>query len=235
MDYAAVIEDESTALAAALRLPGALTGSVPACPGWTGDDLARHIGEVQGFWAAVFRAGGPQPDHPEDVPGERDVLEWYDEMCTGLVKAVRETAPDQTLWQWWRPGGDSAREVARRQAHEALVHRFDAESILGVPRPLAPPELAADGVREYCERMLSGAGPWTGPSGVLRLVAGDTGNEWLLRLDPSPALVESGDPVATVTGSASDLDLWVWRRTSEVSVEGDASVVAAFHAWAELS
>lgn len=237
MDFATVIETESAALAEAMRRPGALAGRVPACPDWTGADLVRHIGEVQGFWAAVVRAGGPLPEHPEDTPGERDVLEWYEEMRAGLVKALRETDPDRQLWAWWREGGDRALEVARRQAHEALVHRWDAESILGTGSALAPPELAADGVLELCQRMLDDRQPWTGPPGVLRLAASDTGDSWLLRLDPTPVLVDSAatEPLATVTAPASDLDLWLWRRTAAVAIEGDAAVVDAFRAWASLS
>jgi uncharacterized protein (TIGR03083 family) len=238
MDFVDAIERESAALAEAMRRPGALAGTVAACPGWTGLELLLHIGEVQAFWTAAVRAGGPQPKVPDAEPGGADPLEWYDEMRAGLVKALRDTPPDAPVWVWWQDGTDSALEVARRQAHEAAVHRWDAQAITGRADPIAP-DLAADGTSEYCQRILrrwDGAS-WSGPAGVLRLVAEDTGGAWLIRLDPTPALVPAaeGEPLATVRGTASDLDLWLWRRVSAVRSEGDPAVVEAFLAWADLS
>jgi len=240
MDYIDVIEQESAALAEEARRPGMLAGAVPACPGWTGYSLIRHIGAVQAFWTAVARAGGMRPGRvPGAEPAERqDVLEWYDEARAGLVKALREVPPDARLWVWWWGGTDRALEMARRQAHEAAVHRWDAQSVGSAGQPLAP-ELAADGVLEFCQRMLQrrwDGASWSGPAGVLRLAATDTGGEWLVRLDPRPALApaEPAEPVATVRGTASDLDLWLWRRAEEVQVEGDPAVAAAFLAWPNL-
>jgi uncharacterized protein (TIGR03083 family) len=237
MDFVDEIERESAALAEAARQPGVLAGAVPACPGWTGDDLVRHIGEVQAFWTAISRAGGAQP---QDVPGRepigQHVLDWYDDARTGLAKALREVPPDSRLWVWWNDGrSDTALEVARRQAHEAAVHRWDAQSVAGRTAPI-PAELADDGVLEYCQRMLPSAQDWSGPAGVLALAATDTGTRWLIRLDPRPTLAtdEAAEPLATVSGSASDLDLWLWRRDVTVRVSGDATVVAGFRQAAEL-
>ncbi len=35
-------------------------------------------------------------------------------------------------------------------------------------------------------------------------------------------------------GTASDLDLWLWRRVESVRIEGDAVAVRTFLAWADL-
>lgn len=237
MDFASVIEEQSAALAEAFRQPGALAATVPACPGWSGADLAWHIGEVQSFWTVVVRTPGTEPPAYRDRvrPPDADLPDWYDEVRADLVKAFRETPPDELRWTWWGSGVDTALELCRRQAHEALVHRWDAQSIQGTPEPLTPPGLAADGVREFCERMLVGRAEWSGPPGVVRLAASDAGTDWLVQLDPRPALVESADAVlATVTAPAAELDLWVWRRPARVRVEGDEAVVAAFHALADL-
>jgi uncharacterized protein (TIGR03083 family) len=238
MDFVDVIERESAALAGAMRRPGALAGAVPACPGWSGTDLVLHIGGVQAFWTAAARAGGVRPDQvPGAEPGGADLLEWYDQARAGLVKALREVPPDEQVAVWWQEGTDSALEVARRQAHEAAVHRWDAQSVTGAPDPIAP-DLAADGVLEYCQRMLRrwDEVAWSGPSGVLRLAADDTGGQWLIRLDPQPALVAAADaePLATVRGTAGDLDLWLWRRAGAARVEGDQAAAEAFLARAGL-
>src|SRR5262249_16689192 len=99
IDYLDVIEQESAVLAETAGRPGTLAGALPACAGWTGDGLIRHIGEVQAFWTAVVRAGGVQPGQvPGAEPGEQqDVLEWYDEARAGLVKALHEVPPDAQL------------------------------------------------------------------------------------------------------------------------------------------
>jgi uncharacterized protein (TIGR03083 family) len=238
MDFVDAIERESEALAEAARRPGALAGAVPACPGWSGTDLVLHIGEVQAFWTAAARAGGVRPEEvPGAEPAGADLLEWYDQARAGLVKALREIPPDAPVSVWWQDGPDRALEVARRQAHEAAVHRWDAQSVTGAPDPIAP-DLAADGVLEYCQRMLRrwDGGAWSGPAGVLRLAADDTGGQWLVRLDPQPALVPLADsePLATVRGTACDLDLWLWRRSGSARVNGDRAAAEAFLAWAEL-
>jgi uncharacterized protein (TIGR03083 family) len=239
MDFASVIEDQSAALAEAMRRPGALTGTVPACPDWSGADLVWHIGEVQYFWTAMVRSpGSTQPPYDEPSrPADGELLDWYDEVRTGLVEALRETPPGDLRWAWWAEEGESAYELGRRQGHEVLVHRWDAESVLGAPGPLEPAEVAADGVLEFCQRMLGESKEWSGPPGVLRLAATDTGDEWFLRLDPRPVLADApgGEPLATVTAPAAALDLWLWRRTEEVTVEGDPAVAAAFHDWAGLN
>jgi uncharacterized protein (TIGR03083 family) len=238
MDFVSVIEEESAALARAMRAPGALSATVPACPGWTGADLVWHIGAVQTFWTAVVEhADTSQPAHPQPRrPDDYGLLDWYDRQRAALVAAFRRTPADARRWTWWGSGVDSATELARRQAHEALVHRWDAQSVLGAPDPLGPPELAADGVGEFTERMLPDDADWKGAPGTLRLAATDTGAEFLLRLDPRPAPVPEpiGPVLASVLGPAGELDLWVWRRTASVAVEGDASVVAEFHGWADL-
>lgn len=244
MDYIAIIKQESAALAAAARRPGMLAGSVPACPGWSGEDLIRHIGEVQAFWAVAAREGGAQPATvPLADPGEHDVLEWFDEVRTSLVMTLTGAPPDRACWVWWSPDrADSVVEVARRQAHEAAVHRVDAESVTGPVEPIES-TLAVDGVVEFCERMLGGRGSvWSGPAGVVRLASTDAGDVAVLRLGgPQPQVVALGGTAATlpsvdatVTATASDLDLWLWRRPVEVSVHGSEPLATALVDWADL-
>jgi len=56
MDYLAAVATESDRFAAALD--GAdPAASVPSCPGWTADDLRRHLADVQWFWARIIIDG----------------------------------------------------------------------------------------------------------------------------------------------------------------------------------
>ena len=138
--------------------------------------------------------------------------------------------------------------IRRRQAHEALIHRVDAELTAGQRTPLDP-ALSADGVGEALRVMYGGLPAWgtfTPADGLtLRLRATDTGDSWFLTLgqftgtDPDdgtdcdePDLhAADSDPgteaAAEVTGTAADLDCWLWHRPTFAAVEktGDQQVL----------
>ena len=59
-----------------------------------------------------------------------------------------------------RPTGGTVGWVLRRQAHEALVHRVDAEQTAGLPVTDPGVVLAADGVDEMLGVMVSGLPEW---------------------------------------------------------------------------
>ena len=73
--------------------------------------------------------------------------------------------------------------MLRRQAHEALVHRVDAEQTAGLPVTDPGVALAADGVDEMLGVMVSGLPAWATftPDGQrVRLLATDAGREWVM-------------------------------------------------------
>lgn len=249
IDHIKTIDEQSAAFSDAVARPGALGRPVAACPGWTVHDLVRHLGAVQASWTLILRAAGKRPDEDElraahDV-GD-DLIGWWRERSAGLVRQLSELAPDAPSWCWWNPErGATAADVASRQAHEALVHRWDAEHAAGSVHP-TDPTLAADGVDEFATRFLGGDG-WSGPSGVLALRSEDTRHEWRFGCgSASPAA--DGRPrwlvdkralplAAVVTASAETLDLMLWRRVplDPDRTQGDAELLSAFLAWPGLS
>ncbi len=139
---------------------------------------------------------------------------------------------------------------ARRQAHETMVHRADAELAAGRPVVLDP-ALAADAIDEWLTIM---AGPRYGrpdaratalpPGASLHVIAiapdqGGTGSgEWLIRhagdgvrvLDtPEP---ETSGPDLTVSGPPDQVLLVLLRRlrqeTADITAAGDASLLTAW-------
>ena len=126
---------------------------VPSCPDWDADDLLWHLGEVQWFWATIvaddLRTGQQiedlvEPERPADRAG---LLAFYREQSPRLHGVAAEADPAEPRWMW--VSDEALHDVAyvrRRQAHEALVHRVDAELTAG--RPISPIDvgLAADGV-----------------------------------------------------------------------------------------
>jgi uncharacterized protein (TIGR03083 family) len=226
---------------------------VPSCPDWSAGDLLWHLGEVQWLWGTIVRERltGEQAEQrkPPRPAGWADLLAFYQRASRELgeiLAAVPATAPAWT----WSPD-HTVGFIRRRQAHEALIHRVDAELAAGSRSPMDP-HLSADGVDEVLRVMYGGEvpewGTFTPGSGtLLRLQATDTEDSWLVTLgrftgtDPSdqarydePSIQVTSAPgtgtAASVRGNAADLDCWLWRRPSLRPVErsGDPVLLSAF-------
>jgi uncharacterized protein (TIGR03083 family) len=163
-----------------------------------------------------------------------------------LLQALRSTAPETPAWTW--SNEQSVGFTYRRQAHEALIHRLDAEQVAGKPTPLSS-ALSADGVDEILRIMYGGCPPWgtitPTPGRTIRLRCTDTDHSWLVTMatftgaEPGGEHVEEADihiadidvgsdVPATVTGTASDLDAWLWHRADDgaIEFEGDDGLLA---------
>ncbi|MEU4800964.1 maleylpyruvate isomerase family mycothiol-dependent enzyme [Actinosynnema sp. NPDC023587] len=238
IDHLAVLERYGEAFGDAVD--GNLERAVPSCPGWTVDDLVAHLAEVQGWWTSVVLAKGERPDAdaarragetgPDRVAGWREITARY--------QAVqRFCSPDAVLWAWWgEEGKDRATAVAWRQAHELVVHCWDAQSAVGAPEPV-PADLAADGVDEFIDHCLGDRARGLGPV-VVELVAPD--RSWLIGApDGTGALrrLDAGGATVTVTvaGTAEQLYLLLWGRLApeEVRVTGDREVLGRVLAGSE--
>ncbi|HEY0640821.1 MAG TPA: maleylpyruvate isomerase family mycothiol-dependent enzyme [Pseudonocardiaceae bacterium] len=243
IDHIAVIADNDEAFTAAVSAPGALRQKVPSCPDWTVADLVYHLAEVQAYWTLVLRAGGERPDHEEAAAaGEAgdDLLGFWRRCRDGLLAALRSTDPDAPTWCWWAADRrTTARDVTWRQAHEVLVHRWDAELAIGEPRPVDP-ALAADGVDEFVARYVDDA-PWAATEGgLVGLRATDVRGEWKFLCEPSGvqrSRAAHSRPDVVVAGTAEQLDLLLWRRVSlaDLAVSGDRALAMAFLAAPDLS
>jgi uncharacterized protein (TIGR03083 family) len=250
LDFLRHIADESSRFRAALTTapPGA---AVPTCPDWDAADLAWHLAEVQSFWGRVVqqRCTDPAELDDEDLtrPGRYDdLLELARRSAEELVTSLRDTPAGTHVWTWAED--QTAGFVLRRQAHEALIHRVDAECTVDDRTPLDP-ALAADGVDEALRIMFSGAPEGvevvTDPFATLRVSTSDTGASWFVTLARYEGSDEEGGPessltlvvadsdpglptAATVNAAAGDLDCWLWGRPPLGSVElsGDVKVLA---------
>ena len=255
LDFVAHLTRESARFAAAIR-EAAPDAPVPTCPGWKADDLLWHLGEVQWFWGTIVRenvsrdrAEELKPPRPPDRAGLED---FYGRASRDLSQVLGATSPDTAAWTW----SDDDRTVGfirRRQAHEALIHRVDAELTAGARTPLDP-SLSADGVDEALRVMYGALPDWAtftpDPAQTLRLRATDTGDSWFLTLgrftgtDPDDGTVcdepdahaADHDPgssaAAEVAGTAADLDCWLWHRppTGPVERSGDRQVLDRYEA-----
>jgi uncharacterized protein (TIGR03083 family) len=232
-DFVEAIRRESDAFASAAER-GDLTARVPSCPDWTLGDLVWHLTDVQWFWTQI--AGGPLLSHddvgprPEPPPNDDHLVAGFREGAAELVDILEATGPAVRLWSW-AGGEQDIAWVRRRQAHEAAIHRWDAEATVGDPAPIEA-ALALDGIDEWVEWMVDPEElTSTGPVSV-RFVAIDIDAERQLQVqdDGTFAREPDGGPDGTVTASASDLDLLLWRRVApaDVSILGDRSAVERF-------
>jgi uncharacterized protein (TIGR03083 family) len=253
LDYLAHLATESARFGNVLAAT-APDAQVPTCPDWTADDLLWHLGEVQWFWGTIVRervdvAGAQElkPARPDDRPG---LVDFYQNASRDLGQILATTPPGTKVWTW--ADDKSVGFVRRRQAHEALIHRIDAELTAG-SRSEMDPALSADGVDEALRLMYNGNLPDWGKfapdeGATLRIAAADTGDSWFVTLgqftgtdpddqksyDERSLLVPVADPgtgtAATFTGSAADLDCWLWHRPPAGTIDrsGADEILAAF-------
>jgi len=200
----------------------------------------------------VVRHRPAAPEDPEIAdepdasrPGSyQELLEAFDDFSHALATELERADPEDPAWHW--SGDNRVGTSYRRQAHEAVIHRLDAELTAG--RPVTPLDaaLADDGVAEVLGVMYGGSPPWGtfSPSGqTIGVHLTDTGTDLVVALgrftgtDPDNdksydeddiALVDEGpEPVASIAGTAADLDTWLWKR--------DPSLTPAWNADARIA
>jgi uncharacterized protein (TIGR03083 family) len=214
-----------------------LDARVPTTPKWSVRDLAHHVGTVQRYWAENVLAKNPDEragGSLTPLPVDSDLLAWLGWCTYSLLGALRDAGPDSPCWAWWGdPTPHTAGAVARHQAQEVAVHRWDAEGSIGSSAPLPPP-LATDGVPEFIEVMV---GPdITALRGVVTLHAVDTGGSWKVGSDASGGSAASAR-TAELHATVSDLVLMLYRRLAvpDAIVDGDPVLVASLLSLADTS
>jgi uncharacterized protein (TIGR03083 family) len=250
LDYLDHLRSDSARFLDALRhAPG--DARVPSCPDWDADDLLWHLAGVQWFWGTVVAERLQAVDDLEEPPrpDSRDgLVRFFEEQSARLHRELAAADPAEEVYMW--AADKSVGFIRRRQAHEAMIHRLDAELVTGQVTPLDA-ELASDGVLEALDVMFGGCPPWGTftPSGEQVLVrVTDTGLEVPVALgrftgtepddgtsyDEEDISVSAADgsvvAAATVSGAADDLDAWLWHRRDDsgLVVEGDQAVLDRF-------
>lgn len=260
LDYVSHLIVESQRFLDVLRA-GPADRAVPSCPDWTAADLLWHLGgDVQHFWAQIVSSRLTHPSQVEELerPESYDgLIAAAERALADLVESLRGAEDHEEVWTWFS-ADQSVGFVRRRQAHEAFIHRIDAERCMGVESHPIDVNLAADGALEVLELYFAGLPEWAdlstpGDAGTIHLT--DTGHTWTVRVDswcgtsPNTGTVYTDEPVLTllqgaeaegvestfsITGTAVDMNLWLWSRgpADSLTITGDAeppaSAVAIF-------
>jgi uncharacterized protein (TIGR03083 family) len=217
---------------------------VPACPGWDASDLLWHLAETQWFWGTTIRNRPAPPPEDRGYPARPDtrsgLLSAFDEYSAAMLHELAAADPAEPAWSW--VADQTVGFTLRRQTHEALIHRLDAEQAAGEVTALDP-ALAADGVHECLDVLYGGAPSWGEFRPIDRHVlveCHDTADRtWVLLgryvgTDPGDGTLHDDvaikvvdaparDPDVVLGGPAAALDAWLWRRgdDAEIKVEGD--------------
>lgn len=217
-----------------------LAKKIPWSRVWRLEELAHHVGAIH-RWATELvatdaRRYRPIRDTDDWRPGlpAADVAQWLQTGRIHLVSVLAAADPERRVWAW---GVDQhVRFWSRRMTHETGIHRADAELALGLT-PTFDPQVAADGMSEFLENLWK-ARAWRRGMGALRgegesvsFVATDVAERWDVERTPAGfswvhATRDRGKRSdVIVTGSASDLYLFVWKRlhpeNAGLTVRGD--------------
>jgi uncharacterized protein (TIGR03083 family) len=226
-DFLEAFRGEAAAVSAALHNHD-LAVPVPACPGWDLAELGRHLGATHRWAMAAIVTCLPNgeakgPDDPAEV------ADWYDESAELFADLLDHTPPDAPAWHFG-PKPRHADFWFRRQALEAAVHRWDAETACEIDSVIDP-VLSANGVAEIAEiffprSLRNDGGP--GPDLAIALQTTDVAS-------PDALLSTAGTdgpptPLATIQGTAQSLLLLGWGR---LRLDDPAFTVSGDHAVAE--
>lgn len=221
---------------------GSPEAPVPSCPGWDLTALVGHLGGVH-RWALDSVRDGTMPDRwpAQYGPDGADLATWLVEGAEELAEVLDRSDPDAPSWNPF--GTDQiAAFWPRRQAHETMVHRHDAELAVGSLTPF-PAELASDGIDEFFEVLVPvrhSRPDVAPPPGSLHVHCTDVAGEWLVRFGDEGYEMrrEHAKGDAALRGPATSLLLHLWGRRHGLpdglgSVEriGDEAVAAA---WSDL-
>lgn len=197
--------------------------------------LADRDARLPGY-NAWEKAGFPKDSRPDGiVPFARQTGDELDATLIGL-------GPEETVWTFV-PTSQTGSFVFRRLAMETVVHRWDAEEAHGIASPIDR-ALARDGIDEML--MMFREDPGYEDNNRRR-----HGQKVLLHEQPSQPVAdrcwlvcfdhggittsdEEGPADVTVTGTASDLLLFIMgRRTpDEMRIEGDNDLAGR---WGDLA
>jgi uncharacterized protein (TIGR03083 family) len=241
VDFAGAFLDENRAFAELFQDVDEST-PVPTCPGWTLRQLFRHVGRGDRWAAQIVRERLDSYLDPRSVEGGKPppdpagAIAWLHGGAQRLIDAVELTGVETPVWTFL--GARAANWWVRRRLHEVAVHRADAAIALGSDFTLEP-EVAADGITEWLERVAIQAGGEGTPlpleeGDTLHLHATDPGlgedGEWTIAVEQGQIAWSHrhGKGSAALRGGATELLLAILRRRplAETGVElfGDDAV-----------
>ena len=232
MDLIDHLAADGTLLAVAAEQAG-WDAQVPACD-WTVRDLVTHVGGVHRWAADIVQTASPTAATAAGSavgtgPADDELLGWFLEGHAALVATLGDAPPDLQAFTFL-PAPSPLAFWARRQAHETAIHRADAEGAAATVTPFDA-DFAQDGIGELLQGFAARKSNRIERAALLGLDPTD-GPFWTISLGGERTVAETGarrECDARVSGTSSDIYLWLWNRPSEAKTEGDDEITALWH------
>ncbi|WP_245777518.1 maleylpyruvate isomerase N-terminal domain-containing protein [Lentzea xinjiangensis] len=205
---------------------------VPTRPGWTVQDLVVHLARFLQTSTAYLSTGSRAAMPPPPPPAGLSPLEYLDLQVTEAAEVLAAVPGNRPVWTFSPAAPDLAWVWHRRIAHETVLRRFDAQTV--VRQVVATDaDLCVDGIDEVLTTIvaakLDGDVPTMTP-GTAVVRPTDVPESWLISLasDEAPEIRaaapgEEGD--AQVTGEAELVYFWLWNRMNLKEMTGDQRVL----------
>ena len=214
---------------------GHLDLPIEHCPGWTMEDLLRHLIDVHWFWATIVdeRLDEPPAHHPERADDREGLVEEFIRGAQHLVEVLRAADQSDKVWTW-TPAQRDVAFVTRHQVQEIVVHHWDGAHALGRTVDIDP-VVASDAIEEFLTFSTSSEADPAEPArraldGALGLVCTDVSRAWTVRDGRIPGTVlvsaSADDGVAQLRATSSHLLLWLYARV-EIEADVRASALGA--------
>jgi hypothetical protein len=205
---------------------------VPTRPGWTVQDLVIHLARFLETSTAYLRTGSRTLMQPPAAPTGLAPLEYLDLQLTAAAEILTAVPDNRPVWTFSPSAPDLAWVWHRRIAHETVLRRFDAQTVV---RQVAATDtdLCVDGIDEVLTTIVAAKLDGDSPakvSGTAVVRPTDVPESWLIVLTPdempqtrAAAPGEEGD--AQVTGQAELIYFWLWNRMNLKEMSGDRHVL----------
>lgn len=217
---------------------------VATCPDWDFGGLVTHLARVYNFAGTIVLerleappVPGSLPPRPEDMP----LKEYLIERADRLVAALAEVPAEERVWNF-SPEPDVASFWWRRQMHETIIHRIDAELAAGVEVTGVAPELASDTLSEVL--MLLGlevsepdeSGIDAGDALTIHFHSTDVEpdnalgawNEWFVDTAKNAVSRQHRKATTAIRGPALELARWQWGRGGSAEILGGVEAATAW-------
>ncbi|MFF1383139.1 maleylpyruvate isomerase family mycothiol-dependent enzyme [Arthrobacter sp. NPDC058288] len=225
--YLAELAGFLESLTAVARQPDdVLSRPVPACPGWTLEQLFGHLGSIE-RWAAAVVDGGQYVE--EASPPATGAAAWFVEGTAPFFETMTGLDPAAPCWNFGPPPR-TAGFWLRRQAHEHAIHLIDASRASGRAAPVPAADFMLDGVDEvltmFTPRQMRLERMQPPKQAVAFHVPGVDG----VGFDERSAghwTVGGGPAAASLTAPVADMYLGLWGRASlqdTAIIDGDADL-----------
>ncbi|SFR18508.1 Mycothiol maleylpyruvate isomerase N-terminal domain-containing protein [Lentzea waywayandensis] len=205
---------------------------VPTRPGWTVQDLVIHVGRFLETSTEYLRTGSRNPIKPTPPRSGLAPLEYLDLQLVGASEILAAVPGNRPVWTFSPAAPDLAWVWHRRIAHETVLRRFDAQTVVRQVTA-TDADLCVDGIDEVLTTIVAAKLDGDSPhevTGTAVVRSTDVPESWLISLTAgevpetrAAAPGEEGD--AQVTGEAELVYFWLWNRMNLKEMAGDQRVL----------